>query len=136
MVSPSDRELMRASFAQVALMPDVAGALFYERLFTVSPDFRALFKHDMRIQNVKLIMMLDVIVEHYDDLDEILPALREMGQRHAGYGVKDRDYDLVGESLLWMLEQVLGVSFTPAVRDVWAACYEGLAREMKVASQS
>ena len=81
-------------------------------------------------------MMLDVIVEHYDDLDEILPALREMGQRHAGYGVKDRDYDLVGESLLWMLEQVLGVSFTPAVRDVWAACYEGLAREMKVASQS
>ena len=93
MVSPSDRELMRASFAQVALMPDVAGALFYERLFTVNPEFRALFKHDMRIQNVKLIMMLDVIVEHYDDLDEILPALREMGQRHAGYGVKDRDYD-------------------------------------------
>lgn len=49
MVSPSDRELMRASFAQVALMPDVAGALFYERLFTVNPEFRALFKHDMRI---------------------------------------------------------------------------------------
>ena len=59
-----------------------------------------------------------------------------MGQRHAGYGVKDPDYDAVADSLLWMLEQILGVAFSPAIRDAWAACYEGLAREMKVASQS
>jgi nitric oxide dioxygenase len=117
-------------------MPEVAGALFYERLFTVSPAFRVLFKHDMRLQNMKLIMMLAVIVDHFDEPGEILTALRDMGQRHIAYGVKDSDYDVVGESLLWMLEQVLGEAFTPAVRDAWTACYDGLAREMKVAPQS
>jgi hemoglobin-like flavoprotein len=133
-MTPSDREIVRASFAEVAILPEVAGALFYERLFTLNPDFRTLFKHDMRVQGVKLMSMLDVIVNHLDDPDEILPALREMGERHAGYGVKDADYDAVRDSLLWMLEQVLGEAFTPAVRDAWAVCYEELAQKMTPAS--
>lgn len=115
-------------------MPDVAGALFYERLFTLNPDFRALFKHDMRVQGMKLMTMLAVIV--YDDPGEVLQAIRDMSQRHAAYGVKDPDYDALGESLLWMLEQLLGEAFTPAVRDAWTVCYEELARQMKTASQS
>lgn len=133
-MTPSDREVVRATFAEVAVLPEVAGALFYEHLFTLKPDFRALFKHDMRVQGVKLMSMLDVIVGHLDEPDEILPALREMGERHAGYGVKEADYDAVGNSLLWMLEQVLGDGFTPAVRDAWAVCYGELARRMTSAS--
>lgn len=133
-MTPSDREIVRASFAEVAILPEVAGALFYERLFTLNPDFRALFKHDMRVQGVKLMSMLDVIVGHLDDPDEILPALREMGERHVEYGVKDADYDAVRESLLWMLEQVLGEGFTPAVSDAWAVCYAELAQKMTTAS--
>jgi hemoglobin-like flavoprotein len=133
-VTPADQEIVRASFAEVALLPEVAGALFYERLFTLQPDFRALFKHDMRVQGVKLMSMLDVIVSHLDDPDAILPALREMGERHVTYGVKDADYDAVGESLLWMLEQVLGEGYTPTVRDAWAKCYGELASRMTSAS--
>ena len=133
-MTPTDRELVRTSFAEVALMPEVAGALFYERLFTVNPDFRALFKHDMRVQGMKLMTMLAVIV--YDEPGEILQAIRDLSQRHTGYGVKDPDYDAVCESLLWMLEQALGDTFTPAVRNAWTACYEDLARQMKTAPQS
>jgi hemoglobin-like flavoprotein len=129
-VTPSDQEIVRASFAEVALLPEVAGALFYERLFTLDPQLRGLFKHDMRVQGVKLMAMLDVIVSHLDEPDAILPAIREMGERHADYGVKESDYDAVGDSLLWMLEQVLGDGYTPAVRDAWAACYGELARGM------
>jgi len=117
-------------------MPEVAGALFYERLFTLHPEFRALFKDDMRVQATKLMTMLDVMVDHLNDPGEILPAIREMTQRHAGYGVKDADYDAVGDCLLWMLEQVHGEAFTPAVREAWAACYEEMARLMRTASQS
>jgi len=135
-VTPSEQEIVRASFAEVALMPEVAGALFYERLFTLNPEFRGLFKHDMRVQNIKLMTMLDVIVCYLDDQDQILQSIRDMSQRHTDYGVKDADYDVVGEALLWMLEQVLGERFTPAVHDAWAVCYEELMRQMKNASQS
>jgi hypothetical protein len=43
-------------------MPEVAGALFYERLFTLNPDFRSLYKNDMRVEGVKLMTMLAGIV--------------------------------------------------------------------------
>ena len=132
-MTPSEQEVVRASFAEVALMPEVAGALFYERLFTLNPDFRDLFKHDMRVQGMKLMTMLAVMV--YDDPGEVLQAVRDMAQRHTAYGVKAPDYDAVGEALLWMLEQLLGEGFTPAVRDAWTVCYDELARQMKTAYQ-
>ena len=48
----AQQELVRTTFARLAIMPEVAGALFYEQLFAASPDFRLLFKNDMRIQGV------------------------------------------------------------------------------------
>ena len=35
-------------------LPEVAGALFYERLLAKNPGFRPLFNNNMRIQGVKL----------------------------------------------------------------------------------
>jgi hemoglobin-like flavoprotein len=133
-VDMAQQKLVRASFAKLAVMPEVAGALFYERLFAVNPDFRPLFKHDMRIQGAKLMTMLAVIVFNLHQPGEVLQAVRELGQRHVGYGVKPADYDALKNALLWTLEQVLAEDFTPPVRDAWAVCYEELASEMKAAA--
>ena len=54
-----------------------------------------------------------------------------MGHRHAGYGVNERDYETVGEALLWTLEQGLGQSFTPDIREAWAALYRFVADTMR-----
>ena len=61
-MKPAQHELVRATFAKLAVMPEVAGALFYERLFAVNPSFRPMFKNDMRIQGVKLMTMLAMVV--------------------------------------------------------------------------
>src|SRR5580693_3326108 len=53
-VNAAQQEVVRTTFASLAVMPEVAGALFYERLFTANPRFRPLFKNDMRIQGIKL----------------------------------------------------------------------------------
>ncbi len=87
-----------------------------------------MFKHDMRIQGIKLMTMLAMIVYNLHQPGHILPAVRDLGQRHVGYGVKDGDYDALRESLLWTLEQVLGEDFTPAVSDAWAVCYRECAQ--------
>jgi nitric oxide dioxygenase len=115
-------------------MPEVAGALFYERLFESHPGFRPLFKNDMRIQGVKLMTMLATIVYNLPEPGTILPAIRDLAIRHVEYGVKLTDYDALREALLWTLEQALGKDFTPAVREVWALCYDELADEMKAAA--
>jgi len=133
-VNAAQQELVRTTFAKLAVMPEVAGALFYERLFAANPTFRSIFKDDMRIQGVKLMTMLALVVYDLPEPGHVPPAIRDLAVRHLEYGVKLADYDTLRESLLWTLEQVLGKDFTPAVREAWTVCYDELAGEMKAAA--
>jgi hemoglobin-like flavoprotein len=133
-VNAAQRELVQTTFARLAVMPEVAGALFYERLFAINPSFRPLFKNDMRIQVGRLMTMLSMVVYNLHQPDQILPAIRDLAIRHVEYGVKLADYDALREALLWTLERVLGEDLTPAVREAWTICYDELAGEMKAAA--
>ena len=132
-MDPAEQELVRASFARVAVMPEVAAALFYERLFSINPSFRPLFTNDMRIQGVKLMAMLAIIVDNLHQPGETLSSIQDLAKRHVEYGVKLADYDTLKDALLWTLEQVLAEDLTPEVRNAWAVCYQELADEMKSA---
>jgi hemoglobin-like flavoprotein len=132
-VNAAQQKLVRTTFARVAVVPEVAGALFYERLFAANPSFRPLFKNDMRIQGVKLMTMLAIVVYSLPEPSQVLPAIRDLAVHHVAYGVKLADYDALREALLWALEQVLGKDFAPAVREAWTVCYDELAGEMKAA---
>jgi nitric oxide dioxygenase len=75
--------------------------------------------------------MLTIAVRGLDRLDELVPAVRQMGARHTTYGVTDAHYDTVAEALLWTLDRGLGADFTPHVRDSWVAVYTVLATAMQ-----
>ena len=132
-MNAAQQDLVRTSFAKLAVMPEVAGALFYERLFAANPDFRLLFKNDMRVQGLKLMTTLAMVVYNLPEPGKVSPAIRDLAVRHVGYGVRLADYDTLAEALLWTLEQALGKAFTPAVRQAWTVCYDELAGEMKAA---
>jgi hemoglobin-like flavoprotein len=128
------KELVRETFAKIAPISDTAASMFYDRLFALNPDLRPLFRNDMKKQGAMLMAVLATAVGNLHRLDQILPTVRELGRRHAGYGVKDRDYDTVAVALLGTLETALGDEFTATVRGAWAACYGVLASEMKAAA--
>jgi hemoglobin-like flavoprotein len=130
-VTPEQIVLVQETFAQVVPIADTAAVLFYGRLFEMDPDLRALFRADMSAQYSNLMQTLTVVVRGLDRLDSILPAVQALGRRHAGYGVKDQHFDLVGEALLWTLQQGLGSAFTPEVRQAWATAYGLLASTMR-----
>jgi hemoglobin-like flavoprotein len=125
------KALVQTSFAQVRPIADVAAAMFYRRLFELDPTLRPLFKGDMGEQGRKLMEMIGLAVKGLDRPEALLPALAALGRRHAGYGVNESDYETVGEALLWTLEQGLGPSFTPDIRDAWAALYRFVADTMR-----
>jgi hemoglobin-like flavoprotein len=125
------KALVQTSFAQVRPIADAAAALFYRRLFELDPTLRPLFKGDLKEQGRKLMEMLTLAVKGLDRPEALLPALTLLGRRHAGYGVKEHDYETVGEALLWTLEQGLGPSFTPEVREAWTALYGFVADTMR-----
>ena len=75
-------------------------------------------------------------VRRLDRLEEIVPAVKQLGARHVQYGVKDEHYDTVAAALVWTLEQGLGPDFTPEVKEAWVAVYGVLAATMKEAAAS
>lgn len=129
-MTPEQKNLVQSSFEQVIPITDVAAELFYNRLFELNPSLRRLFTIDIREQGRKLMQMLRVVIRGLDDLDNLLPALRFLGSKHAGYGVQDEDYETVGVALIWTLERGLGVAFTPLLKAAWIAVYRWLASAM------
>jgi hemoglobin-like flavoprotein len=78
--------------------------------------------------------MIGAAVGLLDKPDALLPALRGLGKRHGGYGVRDGHYATVGGALLATLDEGLGAEFTPAVREAWTAMYIIVSREMIAAA--
>jgi hemoglobin-like flavoprotein len=126
MLEPEQKTIIRQTFAQVAPIAPVAAALFYSRLFELAPQTEALFRYPlgtmgMARQGAKLIETLQVAVDYLDRPAQLTPLIEELGRRHASYGVKATDYDLVGAALLWTLQQSLGNAFTAEIEAAWAA---------------
>lgn len=132
-MTPKQIELVQGTWRMVAPISDTAAELFYSQLFVMDPALKPLFKGDMKAQGRKLMTMITTAVNGLTRLDTIVPAVQDLGRRHAGYGVKDRDYDTVGGALLWTLDKGLGEAFTPEVKEAWATVYGVLAGEMKAA---
>jgi hemoglobin-like flavoprotein len=129
-MTPSDIDLVQSSFAKVAPIADVAAGLFYGRLFEIAPEVKPLFHGDMTEQGRKLMMTLGVVVNGLKDLETILPAAKALAVKHVAYGVKARDYEPVGEALIWTLERGLGPDFSTEVRSAWLAAYGALSGAM------
>ena len=131
MLTSTDIALVRASFARVVPIQAAAADLFYDRLFVIAPKLRKLFPADLSEQKGKLMQMISMAVGGLNELDKLVPAVRALGARHAGYGVTAADYVVVGEAFLWTLEQGLGEEFGPEVRSAWANVYHVIATTMQ-----
>lgn len=125
---------MRDLFAKVVPIAPQAAALFYDRLFVLDPSLKPLFKGDMTEQGRKLMEMIGTAVTNLGTLEKIIPAVQDLGRRHATYGVQPGHYDTVGTALLLTLGQGLGDAFTPPVKAAWAQAYTILATVMKDAA--
>ncbi len=130
-MTPEEINHVKSSWAKVEPIAERAAALFYGRLFEVYPEVKPYFKGDMDEQGRKLMAMIGTAVNSLDNLEPLLPAIRESGRRHAIYGVKEEDYDKVAGALLWTLEQGLGDGFTDEVRGAWVKTYTAVAEVMK-----
>lgn len=135
-MTPEQVKLVQDSFAKVVPIAGTAADLFYDRLFTIAPEVRSLFPNDMAEQKKKLIQMLATAVTNLHQVETIIPAVENLGRRHAGYGVTAKHYEPVGAALLWTLEQGLGPDFTPPVKAAWAETYLTVSGLMQKAAAS
>ena len=130
-MTPIQVQLVTDTWKMVTTIADTAATLFYDKLFELDPALRPLFPSDLTEQKKKLLMTLSFAVGSLNNPDTLLPAVRALGKRHAGYGVKDEHFDTVGAALLWTLEKGLGDAWNSDVADAWATVYGVVASTMK-----
>lgn len=133
-MTPEAVKLVQDSFEKVAPIADTAADIFYDRLFEIAPEVRAMFPADMKDQKIKLMQTLTVAVKSLHKVETIVPVVQDLGVRHIGYGVRPEHYDTVGAALLYTLEKGLGDDFTPEVKDAWTETYMLVAGVMKDAA--
>ncbi len=125
---------VQETFALVEPIADKAAEIFYAKLFELDPALKPLFQGDMTEQGAKLMKMMGIAVRGLTRLDDIVPAVQQLGKRHVGYGVEDSNYDTVAEALLFTLGAGLGDAFTEEVKAAWVEVYMLLAGVMKEAA--
>lgn len=130
-----DIENVQSSFAKVAPIADAAAGIFYGRLFDIAPDVKPLFANtNLSKQGQKLMATLSVVVNGLKDLPSIVPAAQALAVRHNNYGVVDTHYAVVGDALIYTLDEGLGDAFTDEIKASWIKAYTLLSEVMMEAA--
>ncbi|MBV8795369.1 MAG: mechanosensitive ion channel [Hyphomicrobiales bacterium] len=129
-LSAAEIELVRTSWTRARAHGEEIAAAFYDRLFSVAPAVRPLFRADAKTQRTKFVTMLGVLVKAADQLEGLRDTLADFGLRHRTYGAQFEHYGVVGDVLLWTLQHKLGDSFDQRTAAAWAKLYGEVAEMM------
>ena len=125
---------LRLSLAQLLLKGDALTTTFYALLFERYPSVRTLFPNDMTQQRSKLTQTLAWVVTHLDRPAEMVPALRELGRRHVGYGARPEHYPLVRDTLIDAMARTAGADWSREIAEDWRLSIDLLGRHMMAAA--
>ncbi|RZU31851.1 globin domain-containing protein [Blastococcus saxobsidens] len=124
-----DIPAMRANFAKAAATGDEAPLYFYSHLFLSHPETREMFPVSMAHQRDRFFTALGDVVTRVDDLDALVPILRQLGRDHLKFGVLPAHYPAAGASLLATLEH-FDPDWSPELAKSWAEAYDVVATVM------
>ena len=126
-----DLDALETSFDLVAPRGDELMDAFYARLFATAPAVAPLFAGtDLTRQKAMLLGALVLLRKSLRNLDAIVPTLRELGARHAGYGAEASHYPVVGAVLIASMADIAGPDWRPEYEDEWAEAYTFVAGAM------
>jgi nitric oxide dioxygenase len=125
-MTQDDVALIRHQFGLTRGAEEAFAAAFYDRLFQIAPNLREMFPQDMKGQGAKLMQVLAFAVGALDRGEVLVPAVRMLGQRHAGYGVTLDHFTPVGAALLDTLAASLGEQFDAQAKAAWTGAFMAL----------
>lgn len=103
---------------------------FYEMLFDHHPELLNIFNHANQQQVKQQKALANVVyaaAQHIDQLETILPVVKQIAHKHRSLGVKAEHYPIVGKHLLAAIRDVLGHAATEDILQAWAEAYGAIA---------
>jgi len=107
------------------------GQRFYENFFAVAPDKKALFVNTPpELQDRMFVEIFFLVARSLSRMDELMPALAELGARHVAYGADEGDFAAVKQALMATLREMLGDAMTVEAEVAWSQTYDTMAASM------
>ncbi|MEM8793343.1 MAG: globin domain-containing protein [Pseudomonadota bacterium] len=127
-------ELIRRSHDQVREQLDEASSAFYDNLFEVSEEIRAMFRGDMQDQGMRFMTAIEVIVHALDAPEELERTLQGLGAGHAALGVEPAHYAIMNDVLIDTLAQFAGETWSADTEAAWRKALGEVAGRMREAA--
>jgi hemoglobin-like flavoprotein len=90
------------------------------------------FKSDRLIKHAKyFVQMIERAIGLLGpDIELLTDVLLQLGEKHAGFGVKASHFPPMGDALLKTVEELLGDKYTTEVKESWLEVYQALSYDM------
>ncbi|WP_054949698.1 NO-inducible flavohemoprotein [Numidum massiliense] len=103
---------------------------FYKLMFANHPELLNIFNHTnqkLGRQQTALANAVFAAAANIDQLEAILPVVKQVGHKHRSLGVLPEHYPIVGKHLLLAMEEVLGGAASDEVIAAWTEAYDVIA---------
>jgi len=131
-INLTDEEItaVQASIEEILPNGRTVSLTFYQTLFQLDPRLAGLFHGDMVAMGQKFIDMLEFIAVHLSHPEVLVPAVEDLGIRHAGYRVQPEHYQTVCQALVKTLSSKLSPDMAERAVPAWGKAYAFLSETM------
>lgn len=103
---------------------------FYQLMFGNHPELLNVFNHANQKQGRQQKALAGTVYAaamYIDNLEAIIPVVKQIAHKHRSLGIKPEHYPIVGKHLLLAIKDVLGEAATDEIIDAWAQAYNVIA---------
>lgn len=119
-------EIVKSTVPVLEKQGEAITTRFYQLMFGNHPELLNIFNHanqKQRRQQKALAGAVYAAAMYIDNLEAILPVVKQIGHKHRSLGIKPEHYPIVGKHLLLAIKDVLGDAATDEIIDAWAKAY-------------
>ncbi|RKQ32995.1 NO-inducible flavohemoprotein [Oceanobacillus halophilus] len=99
---------------------------FYQMMFENHPELKNIFNQTNQRKGEQPKALANTVLAaalHIDNLEAILPVVKQIAHKHRSLNIKPEHYPIVGENLLAAIKDVLGDAATDEIISAWADAY-------------
>jgi nitric oxide dioxygenase len=125
-LSPETIAIIKSTVPVLAEHGEAITKHFYQKMFANHPELLNIFNHVNQKQGKQpkaLANSIYAAAMHIDNLEAILPVVKQIAHKHKSLNIKAEHYPIVGKYLLIAIKDVLGDAATDEIIDAWGQAY-------------